>query len=185
MSLPEALQKLIDETDAAEDEARRVVGGLDDAQVNLSPPGGGWSAAQCLDHLARMNVFYVDAVMPDARRAARNPGAFDGLHPGWFARWFIRSMEPPVTRKLKAPNAEVTPGPRLTRDQAVEAFITSHGPYRELVAIAAETDPDQVIVRNPFYKRVRMKLSTILLIVPAHDRRHLWQATRVVKQIAP
>lgn len=180
MPLPEALQKLIDDTDAAEDEARRLVEGLDDAQVNLPPPGGGWSVAQCLDHLARMNVHYIGAVLPLAR-AARGAGTFDGLHPGWFARWFIRSMEPPVKRKSRAPIPEVMPGAELSGAAAVEAFVASHVPYRELVAVALETNPDRVIVPNPFFSRVRMKVSTVLMIVPAHDRRHLWQARRVAE----
>ena len=183
VSLPAALHALVDEVDRLEAEARRVVEGLDDRQVNLPPPGGGWSVAQCLDHLARMNVFYVEAVTADARRAAKTAGAFAGLHPGWVGRWFVRSMEPPVKRKMKAPIAEVRPGPTLSREEAVDAFVASHGPYRELVALAAETNPDRVIVHNPFYKRVRMKLSTVLLIVPAHDRRHLWQARNVVETI--
>lgn len=183
MPLPAALQTLIDEVDAAQQEARRLVDGLDESQVNWQPPDGGWSVVQCLDHLARMNVFYVGAVMPAARRAAKTPGAFAGLHPGWFGRWFVRSMEPPVKRKLKAPIAQVKPGPQISCEQAVDAFVASHGPYRELVALAAETNPDRVIVHNPFYKRVRMKLSTVLLIVPAHDRRHLWQARNVVETL--
>lgn len=183
MSLPRELQALIDEVNRLEDEARRLTEGLDDRQVNLQPPGGGWSVAQCLDHLARMNAYYVGSVMPVARAAAKTPGAFDGLHPGWFARWFINSMEPPVKRKLKTPTSEVSPALEIPRDRAVEAYIDSHGPYRELIAIAAVTNPDRVIVRNPFYKQVRMKLSTILLVVPAHDRRHLWQARVVVEKL--
>lgn len=184
MPLPAALQTLIDEVDAAQQEARRLVDGLDEHQANWRPDDGrGWSVVQCLDHLARMNVFYVGAVMPAARAAAKTPGAFAGLHPGWFGRWFIRSMEPPVKRKLTAPIAQVKPGPQISREQAVDAFAASHGPYRELVALAAETNPDRVIVHNPFYRRVRMKLSTVLLIVPAHDRRHLWQARNVVEAI--
>jgi hypothetical protein len=179
MSLPAELQSLLDQIDTTEQEARRLVDGLDDLQVNRQPDGGGWSVAQCLDHLARMNVFYVGAVMPPARDAAGRPnGSFAGLHPGWFGRWFINSMEPPVKRKMKAPTAEVTPPAEIPRDQLVSAFVDSHGPYRELVALAARTNPDRILVRNPFFRHVRMKLSTVLLIIPAHDRRHLWQASK-------
>ena len=184
MTLPPALQALVDEVKRLEDEARQLVVPLDDRQVNLPPPGGGWSVAQCLDHLARMNVHYIGAVMP-AARAARPEGVFDGLHPGWFGRWFIRSMEPPVTRKSKAPIPEVMPGAELSGAAAVEAFVASHGLYRELVALAADTNPDRIVVPNPFFSRVRMKVSTVLLVVPAHDRRHLWQAAQVIRQIAP
>ncbi len=176
-SLPDALQALIDQVDAAETEARALVSGLDDREVNWQPEEGRWSVAQCLDHLARMNVFYVNAVMPAARDGAgRGAGTFSGLHPGWFGRWFIRHLEPPIRRKSKVPTPEALPRAHIPRDEVVAAFADSHRPYRELVALAAGTDPDRVIVRNPFLALVRMKLSTILMIIPAHDRRHLWQA---------
>lgn len=184
MGLPSELQSLMGQIDAAEQEARRLLDGLDDRQVNWRPDDGGWSVAQCLDHLSRMNVFYVGAVMPAARdAAARANSSFAGLHPGWFGRWFINWLEPPVTRKAKAPTAEVTPPAEIPRDQLIPAFADSHGPYRELVGLASRTNPDRIIVRNPFFRHVRMKLSTVLLIIPAHDRRHLWQARNVVERI--
>ena len=181
MSLPSELQALIDEVDRLEDEARRLIEGLDDRQVNLQPPGGGWSVAQCLDHLARMNVHYVGKVLP-AARAAQGRGPFEGLHPGWFARRFIRYLEPPVGMKSKTA-AEAEPRPELSGPAAVQAYVDSHEPYRELVALAAQTNPDRVIVPNPLISRVRMKVSSILLIVPAHDRRHLWQAREVLRKL--
>jgi predicted double-glycine peptidase len=62
---------------------------------------------------------------------------------------------------------------------ALDAYVRSHEPYREMVRIASGVDANRVTVRNPFVPLVRMKLSTVLLIMPAHDRRHLWQAAQV------
>jgi hypothetical protein len=43
----------------------------------------------------------------------------------------------------------------------------------------AVVDANRVIAPNAILKRVTMRLSTVLLIIPAHDRRHLWQAANV------
>ncbi|MCC7180310.1 MAG: DinB family protein [Acidobacteria bacterium] len=180
--LPAELQDLIDQVDAAEADARTLVRGLDDRQANWQPDGGqAWSIAQCLDHLARMNSFYVEAVLPRVRRAAEGSVApFESLAPTWLGRKFVESMEPPVTRRFKVPAARVAPASDMPVADALAAFGNSHTRYRELVRLCAGLDPNRVRVPNPFFKWVWMRASTVLLVIPAHDRRHLWQARRVL-----
>ena len=182
MTLPAGLQALIEETDANEREARAIVDGLDDRQANWQPDEGrGWSVVQCLDHLARMNPFYVEAVLPRVRAAAKHPvGSFEGLRPTWIGAKFVASLEPPVTRRFKAPNARVVPAAQMPVADAVASYLHSHTRYRELVSLSAGFDPNRVSVPNPFLKWVWMRVSTILLVIPAHDRRHLWQARNVL-----
>jgi hypothetical protein len=180
--IPTELQALIDDVDAAEQEARGLVRGLDDRQVNWQPGGGkAWSIAQCLDHLARINGFYVEAVLPRARRAAEGTTEpFDSLVPTWIGRKFVASMEPPVTRRYKAPNARVTPASQMPVADVLASFVNSHTRYRELVRLCAGLDPNRVRVPNPFFKWAWMRVSTVLLVIPAHERRHLWQARNVL-----
>jgi DinB superfamily len=180
--LPPELQGLMDDVDAAEQDARGLVRGLDDRQVNWQPDGGrAWSIAQCLDHLARMNGFYVEAVLPRVRRAAAGrTQPFASPSPTWMGRKFVASMEPPVTRRFKAPSARVVPASQMPGADALASFVNSHTRYRELVRLCAGIDPNQVRVPNPFFKWVWMRTSTILLVIPAHDRRHLWQARQVL-----
>jgi hypothetical protein len=76
------------------------------------------------------------------------------------------------------------PVSRIPKDAAVQGFVASHTGYRELVRLAATLDPNRVVVPNPFIGWIRMKVSTVLLVIPAHDRRHLWQARQVKAQLA-
>jgi len=175
--LPAELQGLLDQVDAAEGEARALAAGLTDAQANWQPDGGrAWSVAQCLDHLGRIQRLYADAILPGVRDEATRPdGVFNGLAPGFLVRKFIQSQEPPPKRRMKAPK-QVVPASSLPVAQALKGFVASHAGYRELVDLASRVDANRVIVRNPFLPIIRMKLSTVLLVLPAHDRRHLWQA---------
>jgi hypothetical protein len=177
--LPPELQSLIDQIDACEREAERLVADMDDESVNRLPPSGGWSVAQCLEHLALMNEFYLrgwqDAVY-EAAKAQRGP--FSGLRPTPFGRWFVKSLEPPVKMKSKAVAATI-PGPKFSRDAILGRYKAAHEGYRRLVRTAAAVDVNRIVRPNAIVKQVKMRLSTVLLVIPAHDRRHLWQAANV------
>lgn len=179
--LPTELQALIDQIDAAEKDARDLIRGLDDRQANWQPEGGkAWSVAQCLDHLARINGFYVEAVLPRVRRMSEQGTAtFLSPTPTWLGRKFVESLEPPVTRRFKVPSARVAPAPAIPAADALASFVNSHVRYRTLVTLCARLDPNRVRVPNPFFKWAWMRVSTVLLVIPAHDRRHLSQARGV------
>jgi hypothetical protein len=177
--LPRELQGLLDQIDACEADAERLVADLDEEAVNWTPAAGGWSVAQCLSHLTLMNDFYLRE-WPEALAAAAHAdrGSFRGLHPTPFGRWFVRYLEPPYRMKSKAaPTA--TPPARVPRDTLLRDFKQSHETYRHLVRGSAAVDVNRVVHANALIKQVKMRLSTVLMIIPAHDRRHLWQAANV------
>ncbi len=181
--MPPDLQRLLTEIAAAADDAGALVAGLTDAQANWQPGhGSGWSVAQCLDHLAKSNAVYTAHFLPVTHRArAAGGGRFAGLRPTWIGRWFVRSLEPPPRQRTRT-FANLVPPSSVPIAAAVAAYLASHDDYRRLVAAAAEVDVNRVVARNPFIAAVRMRLSTALLVVPAHDRRHLWQARQVLRQ---
>ena len=181
--LPPPLQSLLDQTDACEAEAEQLVEGLDEQQVNQPAANGGWSVAQCLSHLTLMNEFYLRGwpeALAEAARAGRGP--FNGLRPTPIGRWFVKSMEPPAKLKTKA-IASVAPPAHVPRETLLPAFRQSHDTYRHLVHASAVVDVNRVVHSNAIVKQVKMRLATVLLIIPAHDRRHLWQAAQVRRSL--
>ncbi len=48
---------------------------------------------------------------------------------------------------------------------------------------AARVDVNTVTGPNPFLKLITMRISTVLQIIPAHERRHLWQAAKVKRAL--
>lgn len=179
--LPSPLQSLLDQIAACEADARSLVDGLSDEDVNWqAAPGKTWSIAQCLDHLRATNEFYLRRFLPlaeQARDAGR--GTFTGLRPSGIGRWFLGTLEPPVRMRAGSPKA-VVPASTSARATLVPNLVASHDGYRRLVATAAFVDTDRVVGPNPFFPVFRMRLSTVLGVIPAHDRRHLWQA-RIVR----
>jgi DinB superfamily len=167
--------------DAAEREARAVVAGLSDARGAWRSHAGSWSVAECLDHLATANRVYLRAMAPSAARARERQRWRRGpAVPGLIGGWFVRSLEPPVRvrSKTKAP-ALIRPRSSPPLDDALVSFLASQDEVRAFLRAYADIDLRGVRFPNPFVKGVRFSLATGLHVIPAHERRHLWQAWRV------
>jgi hypothetical protein len=83
-----------------------------------------------------------------------------------------------VTRRFKAPGS-VRPGSALTRAEIMRRYHEAHEEVRRLIRDAAAIDANRTTFPNPFAKFLRVKVATGLHVLPAHDRRHLWQAEQV------
>ena len=178
--LPADLQQTLDDVNAADRAADVIAAGCTDEQFHWRPRGGqGWSIGQCLDHLATINVVYGDAVRRGIEAArARGWTRRAPAVPGFSGALFVKSLEPPVTRRLRAP-ANTRPVPSKRRDAILAAYHAAHEHVRALVTDAAEIDANRACFVNPFLRVLRVRVSTGLRVIAAHDRRHLWQAEQV------
>jgi len=180
-TLPPHLASIQDDLEQSDQTARRIVGGLSDAQVNWQPHQGAWSIAQCLDHLGRGNTLYAAALHEavSKNRTRKDPRAA-AIQPGWFGRYVIRSFEPPPRRKLRAPK-KIVPASRMGSREVLDAFLRAQEALRAVVREGAELDLNRIRFHNPFIGFLRFSVGTGLLVITAHNRRHLWQAERVLE----
>ena len=183
-SLPDDLQSYWDDLDKADHRALDLSARLTDEEFFCQPEGGRrWSVALCLDHLAVANTVYgagMAGALENARARGwhrRGPGV-----PGFFGRQFARSLEPPAKRRTSAP-AKIKPRQVSSRDHILRDYRAAHDRIRELLREAASLDTNRATFRNPFIGFVRVKVATGFLVISAHDRRHLWQAEQVEKQL--
>lgn len=178
-SLPDDLQSVLNELDRIDEEARQLVTSLTEAQLNWHSSPTAWSVAQCLAHLGQMNSVLTVALRTAVRQADKNSVMpRKPIQPGWFGRWFIGQMEAPPRRKMKAPRQGI-PEPHKSGEEILRAFIAAHDELRSLIHEAQELDLNRIHFRNPFIWLLRYSVGTALLVIGAHDRRHLWQANQV------
>jgi hypothetical protein len=180
MSYPE-MAALSEAFIATETDARKVVAGLSDELAAWRAEPGSWSVAECIEHLATANHVYLAAMRPAAEAALqsgrrRRRAALPGLLGGWF----VRSLEPPVRprRKLRAP-AVIRPKPSPPLHEAMTRFLATHDDARAFMREFADVDLAGTLFPNPFIRGLRWSLATGLHVLPAHERRHLWQAWNV------
>jgi hypothetical protein len=181
VEIPPHLKTILDDLEKSDQEAQRIAGGLSNAQANWQPVENAWSIAQCLDHLGRANRLYA-ATLHKAVKGARAPKKLPlgPIQPGWFSRLFIRTLEPPPKRKLQAPK-KIVPVSQIPGREALEAFLRSQEDVRAVIRDGAGLDLNRIRFPNPFIGFLRLTVGTGLLVVAAHDRRHLWQAQRVLE----
>ena len=177
--LPADLQSVLNELDRTDEEARQLVSGLSDAQLNWHPSPTAWSVAQCLAHLGQMNSVLTAALRTAVRQANKNSAMpRKPIQPGWLGRWFISQMEAPPRRRMKSPKQGI-PEARKSKEETLKSFIAAHDELRSLIHEAQELDLNRIRFRNPFIGLLRYSVGTALLVIGAHDRRHLWQANQV------
>jgi hypothetical protein len=92
-------------------------------------------------------------------------------------------MEPPVKRGFRAP-APFVPGSVRPVEEARRDFVAAH----EFILSKAEAldrlDLGRIKIESPFAKWISYPLGLVFYILPAHCRRHLWQAENVKKIVA-
>jgi DinB superfamily len=177
---PAALLSVLSGLESAEKRASEIIARTSTTQANWRPNSGrSWSIVQCLSHLARTNRIYAAAMTEAvARDDVRSKLASQGISPGLFGAWFIRSMEPPVRTRMKA-RSKVYPLAQADPNEALAEFVDSHKPVRSVIETASDMDVNRIRFKNPFVPFVRFTVGTGLLVISAHDRRHLWQANQV------
>jgi len=178
-SLPDDLQSILNELDRTDEDARQLVSGLSEAQVNWRPSPTAWSVGQCLAHLGQMDSVLTSALRTAVRQANKNSlMPRKPIQPGWFGRWFVNQMEAPPRRKMKTPRQGI-PEAHKSGEEILRAFIAAHDELRSLIHDARDLDLNRIRFRNPFIGLLRYSVGTALLVIGAHDRRHLWQARQV------
>jgi hypothetical protein len=180
VTLPPELEAFRQAFEQLADEADALAGRFTDEQFNWHPPSGGWSVAQCIEHLnvtAREYLPKLDEGIADAiRRGLYGEGPF---RYNWFGRKFVQSQEPPVRRRFKAAKAFVPPASR-PRQESMAAFRAYQVQFIDRLRQANGLDLARARVQSPALRWLRLPLGSGFALMIAHERRHLWQARNVV-----
>lgn len=177
--LPDDVQELLRALDENDRRAEDLVRDLDDERLNWRPDERSWSVAQCLDHLNVASRVYLEPMREALERARRKGAVRRGpIRPGVLGGWFVATLEPPPKRGLPAPK-KIVPSLRKGRSEVMEEWRRAQVAVKDLLREAAGFDLNGTRFVNPFLSLIRFSLGTGFQVLPAHQRRHLWQAERV------
>jgi len=145
-----------------------------EAQMRERPSAAEWSPVEIFDHMRVTVEQYVFAI--DAAVAAVPKFAVADHEPnyGWVWRLFLRTIEPPVKKRFRAPKVfapGVQPGVAVT----LKGFVAAHDALIERIHRAAEYDLERVKVVSPGNSLLKPPLGCAILTMAAHGRRHLAQ----------
>ena len=181
--LPIELKDLVNQFERSKQELKELVNGLTEEQVNKKPSKGGWSIGECVDHLIVTGKDYTNQIERGLKKAQqKNLMLKSGYKFSWLGRSFIKNIEPPVKRRFKVP-ARWMPDSKLTMKILIEEYYSLQDRYIDLLNDSKAFDILKVKLPSPATSLLRFSIYEMFAVNAAHQRRHLWQAANVKKEI--
>ena len=173
------LERLLYQEKVILQEAEGLYWGLSDSQLNWRPPSGGWSIAQCLDHLNRINDKMAAGIAEAIQRGRSSNMLHDGPYTyGFLSRWFLRTLQPPVAKRFRAAKP-FQPAPHRSMDELKPDWERTHAKMQDLLHSCQGLDLARIKVQSPAARLIKYPLGVAFWIQTVHDRRHLWQMRQV------
>jgi hypothetical protein len=175
------LRGITQELEQATIQARRLVGCCDDESWSRRPSNKGWSAAECVIHLNKTS----ETALPLLGKAVSKARSQNRLRNApyrldFIGRQVLQFTEPPY--RLKAPSpASYCPDGVEPRAVVLGKFEELQSELIHLVESADGLALCEIQIPWPVYVRIKYNMFASLKIIPAHQRRHLWQAEQAAK----
>src|SRR6267378_3135676 len=175
------IDSLLDQLRANLRLAERMFDSQTTGQLQHHPAQGRWSAAECLAHLNLSNRAYLpllDSAIEQLReKKVSGSGPF---HLNWNARLLKCWLEPPSRLRL--------PTGAPFQPVAVKDPTTASGEFQRIGKLLEEKlnsargfALDRVKLVSPFAEKMKYNAYSALMLITAHNRRHLWQAEQALR----
>lgn len=159
--------------------AEKLVESLSEDKIKQRPKSGGWSVGECFAHLTLTSRVYFPVLDSELQTAPPGNGPYKMDWGGRVLKWVL---EPPY-RSIKSKTlSHLDPGLDAVGN-VLPDFLDSQ---RELARRMQEWDgraQDKVFVSSLFNKRFRYNVYSLFNVIAAHQRRHVWQASRIKDQV--
>jgi len=139
------------------------------------PAKGGWSVGECIDHLTTTTHQMVPRLESILTNAPKGSEPYKMDLKGRLIVWF---MEPPYRMKFKAVEHFQ---PHASDKDVVSEFLSSQEVAVSALHRCNGLDLNRMKFISPVDERTSYNAYAALRLLPAHQRRHLWQAQRVIE----
>lgn len=178
------LDEITADINAIRARAEELLSGLTADQLTRRPDPAKWSIAECVEHLtltaAAVQPRVAEAIERGKRENITGTGPFS---PGLLGRLAIWMAEPPPKFALRAPK---NIAPKLAGgdpSRMIADFMKVQDGWEKLVRDCAGLDQNRITVPGLFPGLPPLRLAAPVPWMLAHQRRHLWQAENVKRQI--
>jgi hypothetical protein len=167
----------------ARERARAVCKGLSAVTWALRPSADAWAIGECLTHLNITSEKFIplidDAIRDGRARKVEGNGPYSKGVIGWALQRFL---EPPYKIKTNTPPAFI-PVHVDPMSETLERFDYLQQEVQVRIDRSAGLAVDRLRIVSPFEARMKYNLYAAFSLIAAHQRRHLWQAEQVKKQL--
>jgi hypothetical protein len=163
--------------------AQQLADGLSGDQFTLRANPAKWSVAECIAHLNRTAKVVQKITLQGIARAKAKNIRGEGPFPlGARGRLLIWVAEPPPKFRIPAPPGIAPPSIIDQPDRVLPDFMRAQDEWERLLQQAEGLNLARVTL-GTLFSPFRCQMSGGLMWMMAHQRRHLWQAESVKRQI--
>lgn len=169
--------------DAITREFRDSLASIPGYKLSIAPDGG-WSIAQHVDHIIKVNESYFPAFDRILTGNYRQPGM------AWCKPWvhfcgnmIYRAVKPTTSYKTKTFTVW-EPGETVLTKNLWPRFEKHQARLIDYFNQLAPFVPEKVVLPSPANKYIIYTLEKVLMIIPAHELRHLNHALEIKKALA-
>jgi len=148
---------------------------MNDGELLAPAPDGGWSIAQCLDHLNGYGHLYYPLI---EKGLESNQDKGDEYKATWLGNYFTKMLDPDTgKRKMKTFKKHV-PARDLDAHNVVAEFIRQEEYFLQLIRKARGRNLNKISIPTSIASFIRMNLGDTFRFLVAHNERHIRQAAR-------
>jgi uncharacterized damage-inducible protein DinB len=171
------LEEIWTETESARERLLAFVTAIPDASFDRRREPGGWSVAEVLHHLCRMEDVVTSLLSRQAARAREK-----GTGPDVGGESLLHSLDrfsiETVSDRIKAPDS-VAPRTGLAKGELLSLLHASRAQLRKTLEEAADVDLSRLQFPHPVLGRIDMY--QWVLYLGKHEMRHLGQIERIME----
>jgi hypothetical protein len=139
-------------------------------------PDGGWSIAQCLDHLNGYGDHYLSEIKK-AIDLSEMPAA-SKFKSSWLGNYFTKMMDPDSGKKKFKTFKNHVPRRNLDPSAVVVEFILQQELLVKYLRLSHTRDLNSTKIPISISQWIKLKLGDVFQFIIAHNERHLRQAFR-------
>ncbi|GHN00858.1 hypothetical protein WSM22_23470 [Cytophagales bacterium WSM2-2] len=172
----ELIDRLEEQVESHMSEAIRSFQNLNDEALLRPAANGGWSIAQCLEHLNRYGNYY----LPEIKKALTLdlPDKSGKFKSSWLGAYFTKMMSPDTGKKKITTFKDYSPQPELDAHVVVAEFIHQQETLLNCLRMARSKDLNKIRIATSISRWIKMKLGDTFQFLIAHNERHMRQAKR-------
>ena len=172
------------ELNASSERARNLFKNHSGDQLLRRPASGGWSAAECVEHLALTTNMFLPDLDAARQKGARESFLSNAPFKCDIVGGLLLKMVGPGGRfKVKATKG--VPATLTSSDAALNDFLVSQTALEQRLEGAAAISLDNIKTVSPMNSIISYNIYSLLRIIEAHQRRHLQQAEKALGLSSP
>jgi len=141
---------------------------------------GGWSIAQCVEHLNSYGRYYLPAIKKGLVEA--KDSQTEVFKSTWLGSYFTNMMMPGAkAKKMKAPKNHNPPS-MLDAAKVIAEFIEQQEVLISLLKTSRAKDVNKIRIPISISKLIKLKLGDTFGFLIAHNERHLQQALKHISE---